>query len=166
MLRNPAAEWIWVNSLERAGPTPKAKAKEFSKFWAFSLGTFFTFLWFSHSWKSMVLVISYELGRSLEPMQFGATIIELAGSAPGFIRPARKPSPGKVIGDTSTDWNQSKPPNILLNSDLSTSNLSLQRKIAWQEIPIGHSGLCCEGHRWKQNWNVCVHHTFSLKKWL
>lgn len=45
----------------------------------------------------MVLVISSERGRSLESTQFGATIIELAGPALSFIRPARKPSPGKVI---------------------------------------------------------------------
>lgn len=45
----------------------------------------------------MVLVISYELGRSLESTQFGATIIELASPDLGFISLVRKPSPGKVI---------------------------------------------------------------------
>lgn len=44
----------------------------------------------------MVLVINLELGRSLESAQFGATIIELAGSLLGFISPARKPGPGKA----------------------------------------------------------------------
>ena len=49
--RNPALEWIWANGLARTGPTPKAKSKEFSKLWAFSRGTFFTFMWLNHKFK-------------------------------------------------------------------------------------------------------------------